>query len=137
MEAAQYIVELCRSLRREQTDAEEVLWQVLRAKRFFGLKFRRQHPIGRYIADFYCRAARLVIELDGPVHDETEQKLYDGVREREIRARDLNVIRFRNHNVLENLEGTLSEIWNHLPFTPSPLCGEGAGGRGERTPRTR
>ena len=136
MEAQQYIVELARSLRKEQTDAEDALWHVLRAKRFFGFKFRRQHPIGRYIADFYCKKARLVIEIDGAVHKEVEQKLYDEVREREICERGLNVQRFRNADVLDNLEATLSEIWNHLPFTPSPPCGEGAGGRGERSPRT-
>ncbi len=62
-----YIYDLCRKLRRKPTDAEKVLWECLRSSRLKGLKFRRQHPLGRYMADFYCSEARLVIDLNGKI----------------------------------------------------------------------
>jgi very-short-patch-repair endonuclease len=63
-----YIVEIARDIRKEQTDAENELWQRLRGRRLADYKFRRQYAIGRYIADFYCSEARLIIEIDGPIH---------------------------------------------------------------------
>jgi len=105
-----YIYQLCRELRSQQTPAEEALWSVLRNRQFNDLKFRRQHPLGRYIADFYCAEKRLVVELDGAVHQKPEQQTYDQIRNEELEARDLTVLRISNSEVEENLEGVLAKI---------------------------
>jgi len=83
-----------------------LLWQQLRAHRFHGLKFRRQHPIGRFIADFYCHAARLVIELDGDAHDRER----DAERTRYLQERGYRLVRFRNAEVLRDLPAVLAAI---------------------------
>jgi very-short-patch-repair endonuclease len=105
-----YIYQLCRELRSQQTPAEEALWSVLRNRQLNDLKFRRQHPLGRYIADFYCAEKRLVVELDGAVHQKPEQQTYDQIRNEELEARDLTVLRISNSEVEENLEGVLAKI---------------------------
>ncbi|MCL5994855.1 MAG: endonuclease domain-containing protein, partial [Chloroflexi bacterium] len=69
-----------RALRQQQTDAEKHLWRLLRDRQFHGAKFRRQHPIGNYILDFYCHEAKLAIELDGSQHAEPDQAAHDAVR---------------------------------------------------------
>lgn len=127
-----YIYSLCRELRKEQTNAEGLLWGVLRNRQFEGLKFRRQHPLGRYIADFYCAEHRLVIELDGSIHDHPEQQEYDRIREEAIRAQNLTVLRFRNEDVETNLENVLWGIYQtvsgqDLTSPPSPLSTRGEG----------
>ena len=99
-----------RKLRNTETSAEKVLWNILRNKQLGGFKFRRQHPIKNYIADFYCHAARLVIEVDGEYHLSQEQQEYDGAREHEISQLGLEVIRFSNNQVITNLEKIKSEI---------------------------
>lgn len=105
-----YIVELCRKFRKEPTTAEKLLWNCLRNRQLNGLKFRRQHPLGRYIADFYCAEARLVIELEGKAHNKMEQKEYDKIRKEELEARGLRVIRFNNEEVLKRTEKVLAKI---------------------------
>src|SRR5438132_12235795 len=70
---------LARELRKKPTSAEELLWQLLRGRQLLGFKFRRQHQFGDYVADFYCREARLVIECDGLVHDRNEQWHHDQI----------------------------------------------------------
>ena len=97
-----------RRLRREQTPAENLLWQSLRAKRLNGAKFRRQHPIGDHIVDFCCLRHRLVIEVDGGQHAEETQK--DDARTARLEAHGFKVIRFWNDDVLRNLEGVLTSI---------------------------
>ena len=99
-----YIYDLCRKLRQKQTDAEKLLWECLRRKRLNGVKFRRQHPIGRYIADFYCPEAHLVIELDGKVHLFKDQKDYDKVRQEVIEMRGIRVLRIKNEEIEQNIE---------------------------------
>ncbi|MCH8831601.1 MAG: DUF559 domain-containing protein [Chloroflexi bacterium] len=79
-----YVPGRARRLRTNSTGAEVVLWAVLRNRKLEGAKFRRQHPLGRYIADFYCHEALLVVELDGSVHDDAPQAEYDAVRQKEI-----------------------------------------------------
>ena len=117
---------LARQLRCKQTDAERALWSRLRNRRLNGAKFRRQHPIGRYIADFCCPEFLLVVELDGGHHaDEsgtdqqrTDALVHDGYR----------VIRFWNHEVLTDIETVLQVINAALKTpspTPSPLVGRG------------
>jgi len=98
-------------LRRDTTDAEALLWAHLRSRQLDGAKFVRQHPIDRYVVDFCCRAARLVIELDGGQHADNAA---DEARTRVIEANGYTVIRFWNNDVLGNLEGVLSEIGNAL-----------------------
>ena len=99
-----------RELRREQTPAEEALWSLLRDRRLRRLKFRRQVPIGRFIVDFYCHRERLVIELDGPVHEEPLQVAHDEDRDLYLRSMGMTVLRVSNQRVFEEPEAVLREI---------------------------
>ena len=110
-----------RSLRRDQTDAEKLLWARLRHKGFFSYKFIRQYGIGPYIVDFYCPEKRLAIELDGGQHNEAEKTVYDTERSECLNAMDVNVVRFWNNDVLSNMEGVLERLVElvtppHLPL---------------------
>ncbi len=96
-----------RELRRMQTPAEAKLWAVLRG-RHLGYKFRRQHPLGHFVADFYCAAVQLVIELDGDSH--AAQVAYDAQRTAWLEAHGLRVLRFSNSDVAHNLEGVVTAI---------------------------
>ncbi len=135
-----HVIELARKLRQQQTRAEELLWMCLRNRMLNGLKFRRQHPLGRYIADFYCAEKRLVIELDGAVHRHPDQQAYDQIQQQEIEARGLIVLRLRNQQVEYDLEHALDLIADvatrglvALPPTLPPLSSpyvERRGGRG-------
>jgi very-short-patch-repair endonuclease len=86
-----------RRLRREQTDEEKELWRSLRAGRFAGFKFRRQHPLGKYFLDFYCPTAKLSIELDGFQHGLPEQRQRDEEREKFLASEGVEELRFWNH----------------------------------------
>ncbi len=108
-----------RSLRASQTDAERKLWSRLRAHRMHGAKFRRQHPIGPYIADFFCQSARLIIELDGGGHDSEEQRRKDRDRTDYLVRCGYLVLRFWNTEIAENLEGVMQEIATRIKG-PSP-----------------
>ncbi|RIK22424.1 MAG: methionine synthase, partial [Chloroflexi bacterium] len=123
------LLELVRDFRKNPTDAEKMVWECLRARRLNGFKFRRQHPIGRYIVDFYCHTAQLIVEIDGDIHDIPDQMEYDQIREEELRALDLTIIRFRNERIMNDLMQVLEEIASYLP---SPI-GRGAGGEGKPT----
>src|SRR5260370_26936780 len=103
-----------RRLRREQTREEKQLWRALRAGRFAGFKFRRQHPIGRYTLDFYCPVARLSIELDGFSHGLPQQIAHDIEREKFLQGRGIEELRFWNRQWRQNREGGLVEIWHAL-----------------------
>ena len=103
-----------RRLRRDQTKEEKELWHALRAKRFVGFKFRRQHPIGIYTLDFYCPAAKLAVELDGFQHGMPQQREHDAERETFLAAEGIETLRFWNHQWRNNREGILLEIWNAL-----------------------
>lgn len=105
---------IARRLRRNQTDEEKDLWRALRAGRFAGFKFRRQHPVGEYILDFYCPAAKLSIELDGFQHGQPAQHQYDTERERFLASEGIEELRFWNHQWRANREAVLLEIWNAL-----------------------
>ena len=95
------------TLRQDQTKAEQVLWEELRNRRM-GYKWRRQCGIGSFIVDFYCAELALVIELDGPIHD--EQKEYDAFRDSELAKRNLKIIRYKNDEVLFDRERVMREI---------------------------
>ncbi|MFO1429839.1 MAG: endonuclease domain-containing protein [Candidatus Competibacteraceae bacterium] len=99
-----------RALRSTMTPAEIKLWQALKNRQLDELKFRRQHSIGPFIVDFYCPSARLVVELDGSVHDSDIAWQQDEQRTAYLESLGLTVVRFENRDVLENLEGVLSEI---------------------------
>ena len=132
--ASRELVEQARRFRKEQTTAEELLWEVLRDRQLDGIKFRRQHPMARFILDFYCSSARLVIELDGAVHDLQQER--DEARTSALEGRGLRVIRFRNEEVFDALPSVLERILaaveqgTRRPASPSPaqFAGEGAGG---------
>ncbi len=103
-----------RALRRDSTDAERRIWALLRANRLSGHSFRRQHPIGQYIADFYCRAARLVVELDGGQHADPASVEYDRRRAAALSEMDIHVIRFSNHDALKSPEAIVRTILHEL-----------------------
>jgi len=104
----------CRELRQESTDAEKFLWGKLRNQRFAEAKFRRQHSIGSFIADFYCHEAALVIELDGGQHAEPEKVLYNQERTQYLEAQGIRVLRFWNREVFSDTESVLEAIYNAL-----------------------
>lgn len=105
--------DFARSLRRRATGPEDILWQALRGRKFEGAKFRRQFPIGRYVADFYCHATRLIVELDGRQHDWFAD--YDAARERDIEAfAHIRILRIRNEDVLNDLDAVLGRIGEAL-----------------------
>lgn len=114
-----YVKDLAKGNRKSQTPAEKLLWQRLRNNQLEGHKFYRQCPIGRYITDFFCGEINLVIELDGNVHDGYKQMEYDKVRQREIEGRNMKVLRFRNEQVLNEIESVLSIIKEEFPASGS------------------
>ncbi|MCX6907993.1 MAG: DUF559 domain-containing protein [Verrucomicrobia bacterium] len=105
---------IARRLRSEQTDEEEELWHALKAGRFAGFKFRRQHPKGNYFLDFYCPTARLSVELDGSQHGLPEHIQRDEERAKFLAAQGIKELRFWNHQWRKNREGVLLEIWQAL-----------------------
>jgi very-short-patch-repair endonuclease len=97
-----------RELRVNQTDAESVLWYRLRSRQLSGLKFRRQHPITTFIADFACLEIGLVVELDGGQH--VEQFTYDNNREEQMKRAGFQTLRFWNHEVLNETDAVMEKI---------------------------
>ena len=104
---------IARRLRTNQTHAEKRLWSRLRAKQIDGVRFRRQVPFDKYIVDFYCHSARLVVEIDRGQHAERAEE--DAARTRHLEELGFSVIRFWNSDISENLEGVLERIREHLP----------------------
>lgn len=98
-----------RELRKNSTKAEGLMWFELRNNKL-GAKFKRQHSIGGYIADFYCQKYKLIIELDGDIHNTHEAKEYDEIREDYLKEQDYRVLRFSNKEVEENMENVLQKI---------------------------
>ncbi|WP_111981195.1 endonuclease domain-containing protein [Dyella jiangningensis] len=122
-------VDRARGLRAGQTDAEQLLWRHLRNRHLQGWKFRRQHEIGPYIADFACPDAGLMVELDGGQHG--EQLAYDESRTRKLQEEGYRVLRFWNNDVLKNTDSVLEAILEALASPdpsprPSPRRGGGA-----------
>ena len=119
------LLERARELRKKQTPAEQVLWEMLRDRQLMGSKFRRQHQVGNYILDFYCHEAKLAVELDGAVHEQRRGK--DAKRDAYLKSQGIQVLRIPNEILLNNTSSTLEQISALLP-TPS---GRGAGGEGQ------
>ena len=115
-----------RELRQRSTPAELFFWELVRDRGFLGLKFRHQHQIGDYIVDFYCDEKKLIVELDGPVHDTSTRRQFDHKRDAYLSALGLKVLRIPNHRLLDSTEQVLQEIVREA--NPSPL-GRGAGVR--------
>ncbi len=105
-----HMLSRARSLRREMTRAEELLWKQIRRKQIAGVRFRRQHPVGRFIADFYCHEARLIIEVDGGYHLDRDQAEYDKGRTHELSEMGIMVIRFTNEEVESNIKSVMDSI---------------------------
>ena len=98
------------TLRLNETPAEKILWDKLKNKQFHGLKWRRQHPFGKYILDFFCRAKSISIELDGAYHFTPEQQQYDAIRTEFIKNAGVLELRFTNSEIENNLEDVLRQI---------------------------
>jgi len=109
--------DFARQLRRQSTDAERLLWFHLRSRRFAGFKFRRQVPVGEYVADFACCGCGLVVELDGGQH--ADQRPYDGRRDAWLRSEGFRVLRLPDNVMLRETETALQAIWNALHEGPA------------------
>jgi len=112
---------LTRNLRRNQSDAERILWSRLRRSQLNGVKFRRQQPVGDYIVDFISFEKRLIIEIDGGQHIESTKNENDHASTEYLESRGFRVIRFWNTDILQNIEGVIDEIFNTL--TPYQVRG--------------
>lgn len=104
-----------RDLRKAQTDAEAVLWRLLRSRQLTAYKFRRQHPVAGYVADFACIKSKLIVEADGGQHNENAA---DAARTATLTRRGWRVLRFWNHEILTNADGVLMRIAESLEQTP-------------------
>ena len=115
--------QFARKLRARQTDCELLLWQKLRARQLLDLKFRRQHPCPPYVLDFYCVELQLAIELDGGQHFTHEQEVYDQRRSLYLQGLGIEVLRFDNRQVMQEMDEILQEIYRkseQLLKSPSP-----------------
>lgn len=109
-----------RRLRKNQTNAEKILWQKLHNRNFFELKFTRQHPIYYFkndkkkflIADFYCNNLKLIVEVDGRIHE--KQKNYDQIREELLESKLYKIIRFKNEEIENNINGVLIKLKEYI-----------------------
>jgi very-short-patch-repair endonuclease len=125
--------ELARELRKNMTDTERLLWSKLRGKQFGGFKFRKQAPIGKFIVDFGCFDRKVVVELDGGQHAVSVED--DKKRSEWLKSQEFQVLRFWNHEFIEDSDMVMEAIWlalqrpptltRHHVLTPSPLVGEG------------
>ncbi len=122
----QRMTEIARQLRKEQTKSEEILWQALRNRKLDGRKFRRQHPIAPFVVDFFCAEEKLIVEVDGSVHDSPEQQALDAERQSLLESLGLRFLRLRAEAVENNLSECLESIRETLTPSPSPLQGEGS-----------
>ena len=120
-----------RSLRRNMTKAEVILWLHLRALRDRGYNFRRQHPIGPYIADFALLSAKIVVEVDGETHGTADELAHNRRRDAYLRAQDWRVLRVANIDVYENVDGVVEFVLSQIPLPvrpsdepPPPQAGE-------------
>ena len=127
-------LEYSKELRKNQTDAEKILWYYLRNRQLNGIKFRRQEAIDNYIADFVCYDKKLIIELDGGGHFEPNQAVHDKNRDAFLNKNGFKVIRIYNTDVYKNIEGVIEHILNNVEDIPSPLTPLPQGARGTCIP---
>jgi very-short-patch-repair endonuclease len=121
------IIDRANALRKEMTDAEQALWSKIRKRQLLGYKFRRQHPIKQFIADFYCHERKLVIEVDGGYHNEPTQAEHDQQRTYELEKMGIQVLRFKNEEIMIDMEGVIEKIrkllTSHGPHPSPPQSG--------------
>lgn len=125
-----------RELRKNATECERLLWQHLRAHRLQGYKFKRQQPLGLYIADFVCFEARLIIEADGGQH--AEQAEYDNRRDNWLQSQGFTVLRFWNNEIMGNMEGVVERVLAVCKAnspSPQPLPRRGGGAKANAAER--
>ena len=125
-------IDFARYLRRTGNTYEDLLWQLLRNRKRLGAKFRRQDPIGAYVVDFYCAAAKLVVEVDGKHHLTEEGRKHDEVRDRWMQRRSIRILRFTGKQVEYETEQVLYAIEEALksafePLTPRPPLPQNSG----------
>ena len=128
------LLERAKELRSRQTEAEQRLWYYLRAHRFMSMKFKRQKPLGSYIVDFICHEINLIVEVDGGQHQENAG--YDQRRDAWLQEQGYTVLRFWNHEVMQEIEGVLEAIRLAAQGAPDPAAlspgPSPASGRGEQ-----
>jgi len=107
-------IEKEKELRKHMTEAESLLWERLKGKQLLDLRFRRQHPINIFIADFYCHSVLLAVEVDGGIHEIEENKKYDISREDELLKYGIKVIRFKNQDILNNIDDVIVMIKEYI-----------------------
>ena len=112
--ASDYLFDNAKALRKRSTTAEHLFWKIVRNRQIMGFKFRRQHPLKYFIADFYCHEAMLVIELDGSIHQLEHVKQNDNSREVIISELGIKVLRFTNDDIFTDLDTVINKIENHL-----------------------
>ena len=108
--AKAHIFDKAKALREKMTSAELLLWEQLKGKKILGLRFRAQHPIDIFIADFYCHPLKLIIEIDGGIHKNKDQKEHDIGRTTELNEWGIKVVRFTNEEVVQDIEKVIQEI---------------------------
>ncbi len=152
-QASPLIFERAKALRMNPTLAEKKLWEILRKKQILGLRFKQQHPISQFIADFYCHQLKLVIEVDGDIHDHNQNKEQDENRTAELEKYGIEVIRFTNDEIFHEIEQVKNKIeekcsilidglptplhpWRGLPAgtcgLDTPLGGRGSAGQSQK-----
>jgi very-short-patch-repair endonuclease len=112
--ASMLIQERATELRGKSTTAESLLWSKLKNRQLAGLKFRRQHPISQFIADFYCHEIKLVIEVDGSIHENIDYKERDLNKTAELERNEIKVLRFKNEEIINNIDEVLRSIESSL-----------------------
>jgi very-short-patch-repair endonuclease len=112
-------------LRNNMTEAEKILWEKLKNRNIFKARFRRQHPIGIFIVDFYCHEFKLAIELDGEIHLNKEVREYDDGRSHDIEKWGIKILRFTNNEVFTDLETVIDQILKTITAPEPPLGGRG------------
>ena len=103
------------------TDAERILWYVIRNRKLEGMKFRRQHSIDKYVVDFFCFEENLIIEVDGASHNNVGSSQYDFERDEILKEMGYRIVRFKNEEIYYHLEEVLNEIRSYLSPHPNPL----------------
>jgi very-short-patch-repair endonuclease len=112
-----HVFENARNNRKNPTTAELLLWEAYLRHKPGGFKFRRQHPLGLFIADFYSHKLKLVIEIDGSVHNSEQARRDDAERQGWIESQGIRVIRFRNEQIMHSLELIITAIEKHFPIS--------------------
>ena len=129
------IFKLANELRKNMTEAEDKLWQRLRNRKLNNLKFRRQHPVNKFIADFFCAEKELIIEVDGGIHNDPDAKEHDENRTYELEQFGLKIIRFTNEEVMNDIDRVLEEILKKTS-PPTLLKKKGSLGAEKTSPPT-